>query len=127
MEAAPTVVLPGRLLGPSLTVAGLAARILSFAGRDAESRRTRDLQDLVDAGLRSGETDVEIVRPVVEEAVSLWLTAADLADAWALEARAEEPAEADRRIEEFGRMSARLRVRAGSLQRVLDRAERRQP
>ncbi|WP_460818115.1 hypothetical protein [Nocardioides korecus] len=126
MEAAQTVVLPERLLGPSLTAAGLAAWILSFAGQEVSSRRTRDLQDLVDAGLRSGEHDVEIVRTVVEEAVALWLAAADLADAWAVETRTADEDGASTRVAEFGRMSSRLRVRAESLQKVLDRAGRPQ-
>jgi len=122
VEAAPTVVLPGRLLGPSLTAAGLAARILSYARRDAESRRTRDLQDLVDAALRSGERDVEIVRPVVEEAVELWLAAAAITDGWAAEA-GDDSSESRAQVAEFGRMAARLRLRAESLQKVLDRAQ----
>ena len=117
------MVLPGRLLGPSLTAAGLAARILSYARRDAESRRTRDLQDLVDAALRSGERDVEIVRPVVEEAVELWRAAAEITDGWAAETADDDPAESRRQVQEFGRMAARLRLRAEALQKVLDRAQ----
>jgi hypothetical protein len=127
VDAAPTVVLPGRLLGPSLEVAGLAAWVLSFVGQHDRARRTRDLQDLVDAALRSGERDVEIVSTVVEEAVELWLTAATTTEGWAVEAASEGTSEARARAAEFGRMAARLRLRAASLQTVLDRAAPRAP
>ena len=126
VRAAPTVVLPGRLLAPSLTVAGLAGWILAYAGLDTDARRTRDLQHLVDAGLRCGDRDVEVVCAVVEEAVSLWLRAADLTESWAAEARGatgpDEEAEAQERAEEFERMAARLRLRAEALQRLLPEA-----
>jgi HAMP domain-containing protein len=110
-----TLVLPARILGPSLTAAGLAGWVLSYAERDVEARRTRELQDLVDAGLRLGDHDVEVVRPVVEEAVELWRAAADLTEQWAAEAEVEASAA------ELGRMTHRLRVRAESLERLLAR------
>ncbi len=131
VRAAPTVVLPGRLLAPSLTVAGLAGWILAYAGLDTDARRTRDLQDLVDAGLRCGDRDVEVVCAVVEEAVSLWRRAADLTESWAAEARAAGSVGFDgsdgdpgvqERAAEFERMATRLRLRAEALQRLLPEA-----
>lgn len=115
MKPVATLVLPARILGPSLAAAGLAGWVLSYAERDVEARRTRELQDLVDAGLRQGERDVEVVRPVVEESVDLWRAAADLTEQWATAAEVEASAV------ELTRMTLRLRLRADSLERLLAR------
>ena len=46
------VLLPARIVGPSLTAAGLAAFMLSQAGRDQEAAQCGEIQELIDTALR---------------------------------------------------------------------------
>lgn len=113
MTLDPDLLLPSRIVGPSLTVAGLAAWVFMSAGREQEAERTRDLQDLIDAALRQGAAEVRASRSVVSHAADLWEEAARVADAWA------GTAESDRAAAEWGRPAERLRVLAGSLRELL--------
>lgn len=106
------VSLPGRIVGPSLTAAGLAAWVLSKNDRDQEAAATRELQDALDDALRSGEAGaVRVPRATVERAVSLWETAAGLLESWSDSVGDDV---------EAGPEAARLRVRITSLRRALE-------
>lgn len=107
------VLLPPRIFGPSLTVAGLASWIFAHAGRDSDAERCGALQDLIDSALRQGLAEVWIPRGTASEAASLWEEAALVADAWRANAEDEKAAA------EWGRHAERLRIRAESLHRLL--------
>lgn len=110
----PDLVLPSRLMGPSLTAAGLAAWILGHAGLVQEAERTGDLQDLIDAALSRGSTDVRVPSTVVAQAADLWDRAAELAGGWAHAATSEKD-EA-----QWQRHAERLRIRSRSLRALSD-------
>lgn len=107
------VLLPARIVGPSLTVAGLAAWIFLHADRALDAERCSVLQDLIDSALRQGSPEVWIPRDVTTEAASLWEEAAFLAEGWAATAEPEKEAP------EWRRHAERLRVRAESLRGLL--------
>lgn len=108
----PWVELPGPIVGPSLTAAGLAAWVFSKNQHEEEAAATSELQDALDAALRSGNVGAaRVSRETVERAASLWETAATLLEAWA------ESVGGDR---EAGREAARLRIRVTSLRRALE-------
>jgi hypothetical protein len=97
-----------------LTVAGLAAWVFSHAGRDGDTERCGVLQDLIDSALQQGRSaEVWIPRVVAREAAALWDEAALLADA------SRSAAEPEKEASEWGRHAERLRIRAGSLRRLL--------
>jgi hypothetical protein len=73
------VLLTARVVGPSLTVAGLAAWILQQVGRRQEALECGDIQELIDKSLRQTQTDVRVPRTVVTRAVELWEAAAEVA------------------------------------------------
>ncbi len=66
------VLLPARVVGPSLAAAGLAAWLLVQAGREQEASQCGEIQDLMDTALRQGRTDVSVSRPAVMRAADLW-------------------------------------------------------
>ena len=104
--------MPGRIIGPSLTAAGLAAWVLSKNHREEEAAATRELQDALDTALGSGEVSaVRVSRETVERATSLWETAAILLETWPASV-GDEPA--------AGLEAARLRTRANSLRNALE-------
>lgn len=106
------VELPGRVVGPSLTAAGLAAWVLSKNHRVEEAAATGELQDALDAALRSGTVGAaRVSRETVERAASLWETAATLLETWSESAVGKEAA---------GREAARLRLRITSLRQALE-------
>ena len=108
----PWVELPSRIVGPSLTAAGLAAWVLSKNHHEEKAAATMELQDELDAALRSGNVGAaRVSRDTVERAASLWETAATLLEAWA------DSVGGDR---EAGREAARLRVRVASLRQALE-------
>ena len=107
------VLLPARIVGPSLTAAGLAAFMLSQAGRDQEAAQCGEIQELIDTALRQGEKDVSIPRPVAARTAELWEATATLADAWASDCDRPERA-VDWRLQ-----AERLRLRAESLRQLL--------
>ncbi len=108
----PWVEVPSRVVGPSLTAAGLAAWVLWKSGREDEAAATRELQDELDAALRSGAVGpVRLPRATVERAESLWESAAELLEAWSDSAGGDRDA---------GREASRLRTRIASLRRALD-------
>ena len=107
------VLLPVRVVGPSLTVAGLAARMLSHAGREEEAAQCGEIQELIDTALRQGRTDVSVPRPVVMRAAELCEASAGLADTWASTSDRPKHAAAWRLQAE------RLRIRAESLRQLL--------
>jgi hypothetical protein len=113
VPTASDVLLPPRIVGPSLTVAGLATWIFLHADRAGEADRCSALQDLIDAALKQGSPEVWIPREVASEAASLWEQAALLADGWGA------AAEPGKEALEWGRHAARLRIRAESLRRLL--------
>ena len=107
----PWVTLPGRVVGSSLTAAGLAGWVLSKNHLGQEADATRELQDALDAALRSGSTgEVRVPRVTVERAASLWESAATLLDSWS--ESVGDDVEADRQ-------AARLRARVRSLRKAL--------
>ena len=109
----PNVLLPARIVGPSLTAAGLAAWVFAHNGRDDESGRCGELQDIIDAALARGQPDVLVARPVLEHAAHLWERAAEILDG-------RVAATADHRsASESAQQAERLRVRARSLRSVL--------
>ena len=108
------VLLPPRIVGPSLTVAGLASWILSHAGRELDAARCGVLQDHIDSALQRGPSaEVWVPRDVASEAASLWEEAALIADGWRATAEPKKDAP------EWERHAERLRIRAESLRRVL--------
>ena len=116
MTVGPDVVLPPRLVGPSLTAAGLASWMFTHAGREREAAECVELQDLIDAALRQGAgQEVRAPQPAVSRAAELWEDASGLADSWAASTEGEDSSE-------WGRHAERLRVRAQSLRRVLETA-----
>ncbi len=107
----PQVSVPPRAVGPSLTAAGLAAWVLSRNHDEARAAATRELQDALDAALRSGETGpVRVSRAVVDRAAVLWEDAAVLLESWSRAVDGDP---------ESDRQAARLRARVGSLRRAL--------
>ena len=107
----PWVELPGRIIGPSLTAAGLAAWVLSHNHLESEAAATRELQDALDTALCSGEVSaVRVPRATVERAASLWETAATLLETWSASVGGDPAAD---------REAARLRTRVRSLRQVL--------
>ena len=106
------VLLTARVVGPSLTVAGLAAWILRQVGREQEARECAEIQELIDTSLRQGQTDVRLPRTVVTRAVGLWEAAAEVAETWASES--DGPAHAEWRLQ-----AKRLRIRAESLRKLV--------
>jgi len=107
----PWVTLPGRIVGSSLTAAGLAGWVLSKNHLGQEAAATRELQDALDAALRSGSTgEVRSPRVTVERAASLWESAGTLLDSWSGSVGGD--VEADRQ-------AARLRARVRSLRKAL--------
>jgi len=106
------VLLTARVVGPSLTVAGLAAWILQQVGRRQEALECGDIQEHVDTSLRQGQTDVRLPRTVVTRAAELWAAAAEVAETWASES--DRPAHAA----ECRRQAERLRIRAESLRKL---------
>ncbi len=113
MPEEPDVLLPARIVGPSLTVAGLATWIFLHAGRDLDAERCGVLQGLIDSALRHGSVEVRIPRDVAAGAASLWDEAAHIAEGWGATADPEKEAP------EWGRHAERLRIRADSLRRLL--------
>ena len=108
----PWVELPGAVVGPSLTAAGLAAWVHSRNGHEEEAAATGDLQEELHAALHSGEVGaVRVSRDTVRRAASLWEAAAELLEAW------DDSIGGDA---EAGRQAARLRVRVASLRRALE-------
>ena len=106
------VILQGRVVGPSLTAAGLAAWVLAKNRLETEAAGTRELQDVLDSALHSGTVgDVRVPRATVERAALLWETAADLLESWSESAGGDV---------EAVRNSKRLRVRIGSLRHSLE-------
>jgi len=107
----PWVELPARIVGPSLTAAGLAAWALSKNDRAEEAAATTELQDALEDALRSGTVgDIRVSRETVEHAASLWDTAATLLGDWSRSADGDHDA---------SREAARLRARAASLRQAL--------
>ena len=107
------VLLPARVVGPSLAAAGLAAWLLGQAAREQEAAQCGEIQDLMDTALRQGRTDVSVSRIVVMRAAELWEATAALADTWAsTSGRPEQAAE-------YRLHSERLRIRAESLRQHL--------
>lgn len=103
--------LPGRILGPSLGAAGLAAWVLGKHGDDEAAAATGELQDELDAALRSGVTvQARVPRETVARAASLWERAAALLEAWSAEVGGDPQAD---------REAARLRTRVASLRKAL--------
>jgi hypothetical protein len=107
------VLLPARVVGPSLAAAGLAAWLLVQAGREQDAEQCGEIQELMDTALRQGRTDVSVPRPVVVRAAELWEATAALADTWASTSDRPEQA-ADCRLH-----AERLRIRAASLRQLL--------
>jgi hypothetical protein len=106
------VTLPGRIVGPSLTAAGLAAHVLLKNHREDAAAATRELQDTLDEALRSGDVDaVRVPRAILEHAVSLWETAAGLLESWSESVGGDAAAD---------REGTRLRIRVASLRRALE-------
>lgn len=106
------VELPGRVVGPSLTAAGLAAWVLSKNDRVAEAAATGELQDALDAALRSGTVGTtRVSRATVERAALLWETAATLLETWSESSGGDHQADKE---------AARLRVRINSLRQALE-------
>jgi len=105
------VLLTARVVGPSLTAAGLAAWILLQVGREQDARECADIQELIDTSLRQGQTDVRVPRTVVMRAAELWEATAELAETWASES--DRPAHAEWRLQ-----AKRLRIRAESLRKL---------
>ena len=63
------VILQGRVVGPSLTAAGLAAWVLAKNRLETEAAGTRELQDVLDSALHSGSVgDVRVPRVTVRYA-----------------------------------------------------------
>jgi hypothetical protein len=108
----PWVTLPRRIVGPSLSAAGLAAWVLSKNDREQEAATTRELQEALDAALRSGNVDaLRVSRTTVEGAASVWATAAALLESWSDSVGGDSEADRD---------AVRLRRRARSLRLALD-------
>ncbi len=107
------VLLPARVVGPSLTAAGLAAWMLSHAGREEQAAQCGEIQELLDTALRQGRTDVSVPRAVVTRAAELWEATAELADTWA--STSDRPKDAA----DWRRQAERLRIRAESLRQHL--------
>jgi hypothetical protein len=106
------VEVPGRIVGPSLTAAGLAAWVLAKNHHEEEAAATRELQDVLVAALGSGEVSaVRVSRETVERAATLWETAATLLETWSASG-GEDPAAAQE--------AARLRTRVISLRKALE-------
>jgi hypothetical protein len=114
MAHQPDVLLPSSLVGPSLTVAGLAAWVFLHSAREDEAARCGEIQDVLNAALAHGEHDVLVARPVVERATDLWERAADI-----LARRAAVQAD-HRSASEHAQQIERLRMRARSLRRLLE-------
>ena len=113
MAADDDVLLPARIVGPSLAAAGLAAWLLGQAAREQEAAQCGEIQERMDTALRHGQTDVSVPRPVVMRAVELWEATAELADTSASTSdRPEHAAECRLHAE-------RLRIRAESLRQLL--------
>jgi len=106
------VLLTARVVGPSLTAAGLAAWTLQQVGREHEARKCADIQERIDMSLRQGQIDVRVPRIVVMRAAELWETAADVAETWASES--DRPAHAAG----WRQQAKRLRIRAASLRKL---------
>jgi hypothetical protein len=107
----PWVDLPGRIVGSSLTAAGLAAWVLLKNGHEEQAAATRELQDELEAALRSGEGGaVRVPRVMVERAALLWDTAATLLESWSGSVGGDPDA---------GREAHRLRARVASLRGAL--------
>ena len=86
--------------------------MLSKNGRQEEAAATRELQDALDAALRTGKVDaVRVPRATVEGAASLWALAAGLLETWSDSVGGDQ---------EAAREAARLRVRIRSLRQALD-------
>jgi hypothetical protein len=108
----PWVTLPGRIVGSSLTAAGLAGWVLAKNQLGQEADETRELQDALDAALRSGSTgEVRVPRATVEHAASLWESAATLLDSWSKSVGNDDEAD---------RQAARLRARIRSLRQLIE-------
>jgi hypothetical protein len=108
----PWVTLPGRVVGSSLTAAGLAGWVLSKNDHGHEADETRELQDALEAALRFGNVGaVRVRRLTVERAASLWEAAATLLESWS--ESVGDYAEADRQ-------AARPRARVRSLRQALE-------
>ena len=79
----PWVTLPRRVVGSSLTAAGLTGWVLAKNHLGQEAAETRELQDALEAARRFGSAAaVRVPRATVERAASLWESAATLLDSW---------------------------------------------
>jgi len=105
------VLLTARVAGPSLTAAGLAGWILLQVGREQDAHECADIQELIDASLRQGQTEVRVPRAVVMRAAELWEASAEVAETWASES--DRPAHAEWRTQ-----AKRLLIRAESLRKL---------
>jgi hypothetical protein len=105
--------LPIRVAAPSLTAAGLAAWLFSYAGREQEAGECSELQDLIDGALQRGQSEVGVPRAVATRAVELWEAAAELADTWA------SRSDRSKQTAEWRSHAERLRVRAESLRNLV--------
>ena len=115
------IVLPPQIVGPSLTVAGLASWVFAHAGREQEAAECGLLQDFLDTAMHQGVgREVRAPRRVVSRAAELWVEASGLADSWAIASEGKASVE-------WGRQAERLRVRAESLRQVLGTAVRGEP
>lgn len=106
------VVLPPQVVGPSLTVAGLAAWVFARGGQEQKAEQCGELQHVIDTALGQGAREVRLRRSVASRAADLWTEAAGLADSWAATTDGEPSAE-------WGRHAERLRIRVASLRRLL--------
>lgn len=106
------VELPGRIVGPSLSAAGLAAWVFSKNDLENEAFETRELQDSLDAALRGGDVGaIRVSRETVERAASLWEIAATRLENWSESVGGDQDAAGQ---------AMRLRARVTSLRMVLD-------
>ena len=77
-----------------------------------EADETRELQDALDAALRSGSAgEVRVPRATVERAALFWESAATLLDSWSESVGDDDEAD---------RQAARLRARVRSLRKALE-------
>ena len=106
------VLLPPRVVGPSLTAAGLAAWMLLQA-REHEAAECGEIQEFIDKALRQGQRAVGVPRRVATRAVELWETTAELAESWASKSKRPEDA-AGWRLQ-----AKRLRSRADSVRKLV--------
>jgi hypothetical protein len=82
------------------------------AGREQDARECDEIQELIDASLRQGQTDARVPRTVVMRAAELWEAAAEVAETWT--SKSDRPAHAA----EWRRHAKRLRIRAESLRKL---------